>query len=67
MVSKGDYLMERRNKVRDCVEESRKWKQAAARKLGAMTPEERLRYLREVERRFSGKDAKSSKSSKASH
>lgn len=40
--------METKTKIFDAVEESRKWREATSRKLDAMTPEERLTYLRQV-------------------
>jgi hypothetical protein len=43
--------METKTKVFDAVAESRKWREAASRKLDAMSVEERLAYLNTVAER----------------
>jgi hypothetical protein len=40
--------MESTTKTFDAVSESRKWREATSRKLDAMTPDERVAYLRSV-------------------
>ncbi len=44
--------MESKTKTFDAVSESRKWREATSRKLDAMTPEERIAYLRSVGETF---------------
>lgn len=44
--------MESKIKTFDAVSESRKWREATSRKLDAMTPEERIAYLRSVGETF---------------
>ena len=44
--------METKNKVFDALAESRKWREAASRKLDAMSLEERLAYLGSVRERY---------------
>jgi hypothetical protein len=44
--------MESTTKTFDAVAESRKWREATSRKLDAMTPDERVAYLRSVGRSY---------------
>lgn len=44
--------METKTKTFDAVAESRKWREATSRKLDAMTPPERVTYLRDVAERY---------------
>jgi len=44
--------MESMTKTFNAVSESRKWREAASRKLDAMTPEERIAFLRSVGETF---------------
>jgi hypothetical protein len=44
--------METKTKAFDAVAESRKWREAASRKLDAMTVEDRLAYLQGVRQRY---------------
>lgn len=44
--------METKIKAFDAVAESRRWREATSRKLDAMTPEQRIAYLRGVHERY---------------
>ena len=44
--------MESKGKTFDAMSESRKWREATSRKLDAMTPDERVAYLRSVGETF---------------
>ncbi len=44
--------MQTKTKTFDAVAESRKWREAAGRKLGAMSLEERLSYLKNLGQRL---------------
>jgi hypothetical protein len=46
--------METKTKAFDAVAESRKWREAASRKLNAMSREERLAYLNALGKRVRG-------------
>jgi uncharacterized small protein (DUF1192 family) len=49
--------METKTKTFDAVAESRKWREATSRKLDAMTPEQRIAYLRAVGERYAAERA----------
>ncbi len=44
--------METKTKTFDAVEESRKWREATSHRLDAMSPEQRIAYLRQLGERY---------------
>ena len=49
--------MDPKTKTFDAVTESHKWREATSRKLDAMTPAERIAYLRGVGERYAAEQA----------